>query len=423
MTAAIVIPAITGWRVHVKSFPPLHAAWDPRVGVGTVPAVALAVVAVAFSARAATRWRWRTVVWASFAASSAWLFSLATVDGWAGIGHILDTSYEYLNTARGVTNISATLHEYISRIPLDSAHHWPVHIAGHPAGALVFFVLLVHLGLGSGLAAGVVVALVAATTPAAVLITLRTLGAENGARVAAPFLVFGSAAVWMAVSADAVFATFAAWGLCALARAAKSPGLRSRIAWSIVAGLVLGYCVMMSYGLPLLVVLACAILIIAKTWRPLPWAVGAALFVVLSFAAGGFVWWNAYPVLVQRYWAGIAHRRPLAYWIWGDLAALCFSAGPIVGASVATTLGRLRRFGAAAVTERPIIVLVLAALLSVVLADVSQMSKAEVERIWLPFVPWLLVGTALLPQKWRRFGLSSQVVFALLVQHLLFTGW
>jgi hypothetical protein len=61
--------------------------------------------------------------------------------------------------------------------------------------------------------------------------------------------------------------------------------------------------------------------------------------------------------------------------------------------------------------------------LSVVLADVSQMSKAEVERIWLPFVPWLLVGTALLPQKWRRFGLSSQVVFALLVQHLLFTGW
>ena len=51
------------------------------------------------------------------------------------------------------------------------------------------------------------------------------------------------------------------------------------------------------------------------------------------------------------------------------------------------------------------------------------MSKAEVERIWLPFVPWLLVGSALLSHRWRRWGLAGQVVFALVVQHLLFTGW
>ena len=35
----------------------------------------------------------------------------------------------------------------------------------------------------------------------------------------------------------------------------------------------------------------------------------------------------------------------------------------------------------------------------------------------------LLVGTALLPGRWRRWGFAGQVVFALLVQHLLFTGW
>ena len=51
------------------------------------------------------------------------------------------------------------------------------------------------------------------------------------------------------------------------------------------------------------------------------------------------------------------------------------------------------------------------------------MSKAEVERIWLPFVPWLLVSTALLPERWRRSGLVVQVVVALLVQHLLYTVW
>ena len=30
------------------------------------------------------------------------------------------------------------------------------------------------------------------------------------------------------------------------------------------------------------------------------------------------------------------------------------------------------------------------------------MSKGEVERIWLPFVPWLLIACALLPERWRR---------------------
>jgi hypothetical protein len=46
-----------------------------------------------------------------------------------------------------------------------------------------------------------------------------------------------------------------------------------------------------------------------------------------------------------------------------------------------------------------------------------------VERIWLPFVPWLLVGCALLPESWRRRGLVVQVVLALAIQHLLATGW
>ena len=44
----------------------------------------------------------------------------------------------------------------------------------------------------------------------------------------------------------------------------------------------------------------------------------------------------------------------------------------------------------------------------VVVADLSLMSRAEVERIWLPFVPWLLVGCALLPDRWRRWGLGSR---------------
>jgi hypothetical protein len=423
MAAAMYIPWATEWNVRVRWFPPLHADWDPRIGIGTVPALILAVAAIRWATDAAARVRWRWLLLGSFVVSAAWMTSLALVDGLDGIGMILDTQYEYLQTARAVTDFPATLREYISRIPLDSVDNWPVHIAGHPPGALLFFVVLVQLGLGSGLAAGWVVLLVGATTPVAVLLTLRRLGAETGARAAAPFLVMGSSAIWVAVSGDGMFGAVAAWGLCVLAFAATSASRRALAAWSVLAGLVLGYCVMMSYGLPLLGILSVAILILAKTWRPLPWAVGAAVAVVLAFAAFGFAWWEAYPVLVDRYWDGIATRRPTGYWVWGNLAALAFSAGPLVGAAIAVAITRVRGIRSALSSDRVVVALTVAAILTIAAADASSMSKAEVERIWLPFVPWLLIGAALLPDRWRRFGFAVQVVFALIVQHLLFTGW
>jgi hypothetical protein len=322
-----------------------------------------------------------------------------------------------------VTDPITLLHEYVSRIPLHSADHWPVHVAGHPPGALLFFVALVHVGLGSGLAAGAAVTVIAATTPVAVLLTLRTLGAETAARRAAPTLVLGPAAVWMAVSADAVFAAFAAWGLCCLALSARASTRGTTIAWALSAGLALGCCVMMSYGLPVLGILALAVLVAARSWRPLPWALGTALAIVLGFAAGGFVWWDAYPVLVRRYYDGVQTSRPYSYWVWGDLAALGFSAGPMVGSAVAAGITRARDALRAPSQTRTVVLITLAAVACVVVADLSGMSKAEVERIWLPFEPWMLVAVSLLSARWRRMGLGLQLALALLVQHLLFTGW
>jgi hypothetical protein len=59
----------------------------------------------------------------------------------------------------------------------------------------------------------------------------------------------------------------------------------------------------------------------------------------------------------------------------------------------------------------------------VVVADLSLMSKAEVERIWLPFVPWLVLAVAVLPPGWRRGALAAQAGSALALQHLLWTPW
>ncbi len=191
--------------------------------------------------------------------------------------------------------------------------------------------------------------------------------------------------------------------------------------WSLVAGLLLGFAVMLSYGLPLLGLLAVAVLVVARSWRPLPWAVLAAVGVVAAYGVAGFWWWEALPALHERYWAGVAKNRPPEYWMWGNLAALTFSAGPMLWSGLASLAARAREVGVDA--TRVVRWLVGATVAIVVLAEVSQMSKAEVERIWLPFVPWLLVACALLPERWRRGGLAVQVALALVVQHLLFTGW
>ena len=94
---------------------------------------------------------------------------------------------------------------------------------------------------------------------------------------------------------------------------------------------------MLSYGLPLLGLLgARGARGSARSWRPLPVAALAAA----GGRAGaspplGFAWWEAYPVLHERYWDGIASNRPAAYWMWGNLAALLFCAGPLLAAGVA----------------------------------------------------------------------------------------
>ena len=111
------------------------------------------------------------------------MLSLALVDGAAGIGHDPGRRPTSTCAPRGATtDVHRLLQEYVGRIPYEappaSRSNWPVHVAGHPPGALLFFVGLDRLGLGGGLAAGLVVTLIAATTAVAVLVCVRVLGDE-----------------------------------------------------------------------------------------------------------------------------------------------------------------------------------------------------------------------------------------------------
>lgn len=434
---AFLYPDVTGTAVFARAprnastdeVPPLHGLWRPKVpGPATVVAVLLALASLRWAAALADRLGWRRLLVVSYLAGLAWMLVLALVDGTSGLSRQLGNPYEYLPTARAVTDVPTLLSTWVSRMPLYSEHPFPTHVAGHPPGALLFFVVLVRVGLGGDLAAGVVVTLLAATTAVAVLVTLRALGSEAMARRAAPFLVLAPSAVFSAVSGDAVFAAVGAWGLACLALAATASrhdhagrgGRRAWVAWSVLAGLLLGAVVMMSWGLPILGIPAVAVLVVARAWRPLPVTAAAALVVVLGFAVAGWSWWEVYPHLVARYQQGVAHRRPASYWWWADLALLLISAGPLVAPAVAhlTATARTAWRG-----SRAVLLLAASGVAMVAAADASGMSKAEVERIWLPFAPWLLVGCALLPPAWRRWGLGLQLLTALVVQQLLYTVW
>ncbi|WP_139984049.1 hypothetical protein [Nocardioides litoris] len=415
-----------------QSLPPLRGYLDvkPWLSEGTIRLLVVAVLAWLVLPRLLATVRWPLVLASSYAAGVAWLLALAYVDGPEGLSRVEEMPGEYLATARTITDVPMLLDTFVSRITYGEPDSWPTHVSGHPPGALLFFVLLVRLGVTTSWGVGLVVTLVAASTAPAALVALRALDAEGVARRAAPFLVLTPGAVLMAVSGDGVFAAVSAWGLALLAVAAAAwrAGRRTAVPWSVAAGLVLGLAVHMSYGLLLLGPVALAVLAAARSWRALPWAVGGALVVVVVFGLFGFWWWEAYGPLHDRYYAGLASQRPQAYWSWANLAALAVGAGPLALVGVACALpgvrATVRGAGPGEVTERrTAVLLVLSAAAAILAATLSAMSRAEVERIWLPWTPWLLLSAVLLPPRWRRTALAVQVAVAVLHQQLVFTQW
>ena len=246
----------------------------------------------------------------------------------------------------GVTDVPALLDGWVPRIDADHPDNWPTHVAGPPAaGAAV----LRRAGPGRARrrpGRGLVGDASWPRRPRPpVLVTLRALGAEAAARRAAPFLVLGPGGGLHGVSADAVFAAVAAWGLAVLALAATSTGRGPMVAWSLLAGLLLGCCVMMSYGLPLLGFLALAVLALARSWRPLPVPRPRPLRRRAS-ASPRWASRGGRPTrcCTSATGAGLASERPAAYWMWAQpRRPRRSSAGPAARRRASVGLVALRR--------------------------------------------------------------------------------
>lgn len=421
----VVTPLIHSTPRQIDMFAdtaPIFGWWNAHVGWGTVPAVLIGVAAVCFGPGVAARLGWRPLTLTAWATSAAWAFSLAMVDGWyRGFAHRLAAPNEYLRQVPDIHDIPEALRTFASRIPDFRPDSWITHVSGHPPGALLTFVWLDRIGLGGGAWAGVFVLVVGSSAAAAVLVAVRAVADEKTARRAAPFVAVAPTAIWIAVSADGYFAGVSAWGIALLALAVR-PTVRRPGLVAAAAGLLLGWAVFLNYGLALIALPAVAVLLCAtgraQALRTFAAATAAALVVVAVFAAAGFWWFDGYHLVQQRYWQGIAANRPFQYWSWANLASVVCAVGlgSVAGVSRAFDPGAIRR-------RSGLHLLVLAALAAILCADLSMLSKAEVERIWLPFTIWLTAAPALLPARSHRWWLGVNVAGALLLNHVILTNW
>jgi hypothetical protein len=434
VVAAFVVPhlhlGIVTPLIHTNIFPirkyaetaPIFGWWNAHVGWGTPVAIVLGVAAVAWGPTLAQRLPWRALTLTAWATSCAWAFSLAMIDGWQrGFAGRLTSENEYLRQVPTVTDIPEALRTFARRIPDFQHDSWITHVAGHPPGALLTFVWLDRIGLGGGAWAAALCVLVGSSAAAAIIVALRALNDEATARLAAPFVAVAPTAIWIAVSADGYFAGVAAWGIALLALAATR-SVRAPAIAAGAAGLLLGCAIFLNYGLTLMAILAVAVLVSARQRRAAltagAVAVLAAAAVAGVFAWAGFWWYDGYTLVQQRYWQGIASARPFQYWSWANLASVvcAIGLGGVAGVSRAFDLAAIRR-------RSGIHLLVLAALIAIVCADLSMLSKAETERIWLPFTVWLTAAPALLPRSSHRWWLALNIVGALLLNTFIFTNW
>jgi hypothetical protein len=223
-------------------------------------------------------------------------------------------------------------------------------------------------------------------------------------------VAFTPAAVWIATSADALFAGVGATGLALAALALYADETRRALALGLAAGLVLGAALMLSYGIAPLGALVLVLAIARRAWRPLLAVAAGVASVAAAFAAFGFWWPDGLAATSDLYHGGVAARRPYEAFLLISLAAFALAVGPAAAA------------GAARLRDRRVWLLVGAALISLAAADLSGLSRGETERIWLIFVPWIGLAAAALVAH-RRSWLAAQLALALALQAGVRSPW
>lgn len=408
MIAGVAIWGTTLVRAHPEmhlNAPPLFGRVSPHLSWRAAPAVVLGLAAIACAPRAADRLPWKSLLVVAVTAAAGWALALSFAGGESSWYGPLLGPHDYLMGVARIESLPEWLGTFTDGLVSES-----VHVQGHPPGMAVVLYGLAQLGLGGGPWAAAVVIGAGASGAAAVLIALRRVVDERTARAAAPFVIFAPAAIWIATSADALFAGVAAWGIALGLIAVTANGPRADAA-AVGGGLVFGIALLLAYGVALLV-----LLVIAAAWtrsrlRSLSLYALAASIVLAIAGILGF-WWPAGLLSTRSaYLAGVAADRPYWFFLASNLTAFALVLGPAT--AVALTRKRVRR----------VWVVLGPAFAAVGLAALSGMSEGEVERIWLPFAIWILPASCALPESSRSRWLTTQVVTAMAIELLVVTPW
>lgn len=280
----------------------------------------------------------------------------------------------------------------------------PVNVAGHPP-ALMLVIDTFAITSAGGLAALCIAA--AVLTPALTYALARSLGMPVGqARVAGVLAALSPMLLLLGItSADAIF--MAVGAAAAIMLVSGRPGLRA-------AGCA-GLAVASFFSWALLAVGAWAAVVVLVREGPrraLVLAAGCGAAVVAL--DGGLALLTGYDPIgalqaTEAYYGNsVASRRPYAFWLFGSPVAFAVALGLPTAAGALVAARRRVPAGVG-----------LAVIIGV--ASVAGFTKAETERIWLPFVPLACVAAAaVIPFERIRLVaplLTAQaVIFVLLFQ-------
>jgi methylthioxylose transferase len=318
-----------------------------------------------------------------------------------GRGGSFEASHEYLpalpQLAHGVGSYVA---HFAALLP-----HLPTHTKGNPPGPVVVMYLL---GITSaGRLAAVCIAVGALTAPLGYALG-RTFGGEQRGRLAAALVAFTPALILFGVtSVDYAFATLAT----AIAWLLVSGGRRPRLVGCLLAALGS----FLSWLLPAIAVWGVLVVLRREGRRPAVMVGVATAGAILAFNLVLGVTLGYDPIAVLRalgpiYQHGIAAHRPYLYWVLGSPVAWLV----MLGLPVAWLALRALAAGDDAAVALAVVVAVSAA---------GGFTKAETERIWLPFVPLACVAAAALPIRRIRSVLVALGLQALAVELLFNTVW
>ena len=412
---------------------PLVGTWDWAPTPKIIPAVVIGCVVVLSAGRGQSEHLRRRDLASICVLSFAWTVALAWSQGRAAmIDPVIDPT-EYWARLPKLPPATEMLQVWADPLWMRNQ---PVHLKGHPPGYVLILKAMSHIGLRSPWAAAALSWLAAASVAVGLVVIVRLCAKGDAWRRVAPFAIVAPYAVWMGTSADAVFTAFGVWGVVGVALSSRATVLRTRWLYGVLGGLALGSAIFLSYGMALFLVVPGLVLLCApsvslrsRAQSMVAIALGGVAVVVL-FAVCHFWWFDGLETTRVFYWKGTAKFRPWGYFFVANIANIVIASGPAVMAGMGIAVGGGLRQARASL--RTLIrnadrawLLPVGSVVAMLGANVSQLSKGETERIWLPFFVFLVpLTSALGVSLWRRrLWIATQVAAALVLQTGLLSKW